>query len=339
MDDASGMTVDRAVPAKALKTPTTVSPELQRSISMMAAQAASGAGALPPGWMPPDAAAWKAVIAQMDAATLASRAPIAAMYPHTETVKTIEGVTVREIVPASLDPAKSGKLLLHFHGGGYALNGGEASTGEAVLLAHHSGIRAISVDYRMPPDHPFPAGLEDAVTVYRALTAERAPASIGVFGTSAGGGMTLALTLKLKQLGLPLPGALALGTPWADLTGASDSYQVNSGVDGVFTSFDGIGRAMAALYAGDVPLTDPLISPVNGEFAGFPPTILTTGTRDILLSDTVRTYRAMKAAGVPARLEVFEAMSHAEYIYAFAAPESAEAFGDWAAHMDAHLQG
>lgn len=339
MDDASGAAVGRAVPAKVLKTPTTVSPELAQSISMLAAQAAAGGGGLPPGWTPPDAAAWKALIAQMDAGTLAARAPIAAAFPHTETLTTIAGVTVREITPASLDPAKSGRLLLHFHGGGYALNGGEASTGEAVLLAHYSGMRAISVDYRMPPDHPFPAGLDDAVAVYRALISERAPAAIGVFGTSAGGGMTLALTLKLKQLGLPLPGALALGTPWTDLTGASDSYQVNSGVDGIFTSYDGIGKALAQLYAGDTPLSDPLISPVNGDFAGFPPVILTTGTRDILLSDTVRCYRAMRAAGVDARLEVFEAMSHAEYIYAFLAPESAVAFGEWAAFMDARLKG
>jgi len=338
MDDAGHVMTPRAVAAKSLQTPTTVSPQLQRSISMLAAQAASGQSVFPAGWVPPDAAAWKAMIAQLDAGTLASRAPMAAMFPHTETVQTIAGVTVREIVPKSLDPAKAGKLLLHFHGGGYALNGAEASTGEAVLLAHYSGMRAISVDYRMPPDHPFPAGLDDAVAVYRALSAERPTSAIGVFGTSAGGGMTLALALKLKQLGLPLPGALALGTPWTDLTGASDSYQVNAGVDGIFTSYDGLGRALAALYAGATPLSDPLISPVNGDFSGFPPVILTTGTRDILLSDTVRAHRALRAAGGPAQLEVFEAMSHAEYIFAFDSPESAVAFRDWAAFMDAHLK-
>jgi acetyl esterase/lipase len=108
-------------------------------------------------------------------------------------------------------------------------------------------------------------------------------------------------------------------------------------VDGVFTRFDGIARGMAALYAGSTPLTDPLVSPVFGDFAGFPPTVFITGTRDILLSDTVRAYRAMRAAGVDARLEVYEAMSHAEYIYAFAAPESAVAFGDLSAWFDAHL--
>ena len=110
-------------------------------------------------------------------------------------------------------------------------------------------------------------------------------------------------------------------------------------MDGIFTRFDGFARAMAELYAGPAGVTDPLVSPVFGDFAGFPPTIFTTGTRDILLSDTVRVYRAMRAAGVEARLEVHEAMSHAEYIYAFDSPESAVAFRDIGRFFDAHLGG
>jgi monoterpene epsilon-lactone hydrolase len=145
--------------------------------------------------------------------------------------------------------------------------------------------------------------------------------------------------MKLKELHLPLPGALAPSTPWTDLTGASDSYAVNAEVDGIFSSFDTMSRSLAALYAGEAGLTHPLVSPIFGDFAGFPPTILTTGTRDILLSDTVRAYRAMRAAGVEARLEVHEAMSHAEYIYAVDSPESAVVFNDIAAFMDKHLKG
>ena len=338
MDDAGQIQTPRAVPAKSLKTPGTVSPQLQRSIAGMAAAAAAGGG-LPTGWTPSSAEEWKAVIAQMDAQALAVAPALAAMFPHTSELKQIAGVTVREITPATLDPAKAGRLLVHFHGGGYALNGGEASTGEAVLGAHYSGMKAISVDYRMPPEHPFPAAVDDALAVWRALAAERSPGSMGVFGTSAGGGLTLALALKLKELGEALPGALATGTPWTDLTGSSDSYQVNAGVDGIFSNFDGFARAMAELYAGPAGVTHPLVSPIFGDFAGFPPTIFTTGTRDILISDTVRAYRAMRAAGVTARLEVHEAMSHAEYIYCFDAPESAVAFQDIAAFFDAHLQG
>ena len=333
MDDAGTVRTTRQVPAKSLPTPSTVSPQLQRSITMLAAASGVTGGATPS-----TVAEWKAFVVQADAQALMLVPVLAAMFPHTSVTREIAGVIVREITPASLDPAKSGLLLIHFHGGGYVMNGGEASTGEAVLAAHYSGIRAISVDYRMAPDHPFPAGLDDAVAVWKALLTERPAAAMAAFGTSAGGGLTLALTLKLKALGLPLPGALGLGTPWADLTGASDSYAVNEGVDGIFTSFSGAGRAMAALYAGAAGVEDPLVSPVFADFTGFPPSIFVTGTRDILLSDTVRTYRAMRAVGVTARLEVHEAMSHAEYIYAFDAPESAVAFGDMATFFATHLK-
>ncbi|HEV2365524.1 MAG TPA: alpha/beta hydrolase [Caulobacteraceae bacterium] len=334
MDDTGPILTHREVPAKRLAPPSTVSPELRQSMSMLAA-----APSLTEAQAPRTVAEWKAFIAQADAQTLAAAPVIAARFPHAVVRREIAGVTVREITPASLDPAKAGRLLVHLHGGGYALNSGEASTTEAVLGAHYTGIKAISVDYRTPPDHPFPAAVDDAVAVWRALIADHAPASMAAFGTSAGGGLTLAMTLKLRGLGLPLPGALGCGTPWTDLTGASDSYQVNAGVDGVFTRYDDFGRALAAIYAGSTPLTDPLISPVYGDFAGFPPTIFITGTRDILISDTVRTYRAMRAAGVEARLEVHEAMSHGEYIFAFNAPESAVAFGDLADFFAAHLRG
>lgn len=334
MDDAGPVLHAREVPSRTLQPPSTVSPQLQRSISMLA-QAAR----LPLAATPQTTDEWRTFIATADAQALAVAPMLAQVFPHTAVKREIAGVTVREITPATLDPAKAGKLLVHFHGGGYALNGGEASTGEAVLAAHYSGMKAVSVDYRMPPEHPFPAAIEDAVGVWKALLEDWNPAAMGVLGTSAGGGLTLAFVMKLKALGLPLPGALAPSTPWTDLTGASDSYAVNEGVDGVFTRFDGAAAGMAALYAGDAGVRDPLISPIFGDFSGFPPSILTTGTRDILLSDTVRAYRAMCAAGVEARLEVHEAMSHAEYIYAFDSPESALVFTDIARFFDRHLGG
>jgi len=112
---------------------------------------------------------------------------------------------------------------------------------------------------------------------------------------------------------------------------------VNRGVDGRLPQYDGVLGAMAALYAGEAGFSDPLVSPVHGDFAGFPPTILTTGTRDILLSDTVRVYRRMRAAGVEARLEAHEAMSHADYCYAIDSAESATVFEDIAAFFERHL--
>ncbi len=228
-------------------------------------------------------------------------------------------------------------MLIHLHGGGYVLSGGEAGLGEGILGAHYSRMGVISVDYRMPPDHPFPAAIEDALAVWNEVSTEYAPAAIGVFGASAGGGLLLALALCLKASGAMLPGALAAGTPWVDLAGESDSYAVNAGVDSILVQYPGLVEGMARVYAGSASLSDPLVSPVNGDFSGFSPTILTTGTRDILLRDMVRVYRAMRAAGVEARLEVHEAMSHAEYKYAFTSPESATVFGDIADFFDQRL--
>ena len=334
MDDAAPRPrlTPRQVPARTLPAPTTVSPQLQRIIVAAAEAPAWNSG--PP---PATANEWRAWLAPIDGMALQSLPAVKAMFPCQIIPRVIAGVTVREVVPASLDPAKAGRVLIHLHGGGYIMNGGELSVGEAILGAHYARTRVLCVDYRMPPEHPFPAAVDDAVAVWKAVIAEHAPASVGVFGTSAGGGLLLAMALKLKALGLPLPGALAPCTPWTDLTGASDSYAVNAGVDGVFSQFDDLSRAIVAVYAGETPIDDPLISPVNGDFAGFPPTIFTTGTRDLLLSDTVRCYRRMRAAGVEARLEVHEAMSHAEYAIAIDGPESAEVYGDIARFFERHL--
>jgi acetyl esterase/lipase len=335
MDDAGSTLTAREVPARRLPVPSSVSPQLQRSISNLAAAAALGDAAAAPQTL----AEWKAFIARNDAQTIALNPTLARLFPHTLVQREIAGVTVREITPASLDPAKAGRQFVHLHGGGYALFGGEASTPEAVLAAHYAGIKVISVDYRRPPDHPFPAAIDDAVAVWRALIEDHDPASMALFGTSAGGALTLATTLRLKALGLALPSALGCGTPATDLTQAGDSIRANQHVDGVIPSMGQPGGGMLALYVGSTPLTDPLVSPLFGDFAGFPPTVFITGTRDILLSDTVRAYRAMRTAGVDARLEVHEAMSHAEYIFAYDAPESAVAFGDLASFFDAHLKG
>lgn len=321
----------RALQARRLPVPSTISPELQQSIAALTL--ATPAEAAPP---PQSAEGWRAFIAERDRQSLALNPLLASAFPYTAARSVIADVCVYEVTPASFDPSTEGRVLLNFHGGGYVLYGGEACLPEAVLAAHHARARVLAVDYRMPPDHPFPAAVDDAVAVFNALAAQHGASRIGVFGTSAGGGLVLALVHKLKALGAPFPGALALGTPWADLLGQGDTVEANMGVDSVLTSAEALA-AMARLYANGASLTDPLISPVYGDFAGFPPAILTTGTRDVLLSDTVRVHRALRAAGVEAQLEVYEAMSHAEYIYAFNSPESASAFREIARFFAARL--
>ncbi len=141
-----------------------------------------------------------------------------------------------------------------------------------------------------------------------------------------------------EKLGVSVqPAAIAPGTPWADLTDTGDTYGSNEWVDNVLVTWDGwLGRA-AALYAAGRDLRDPQLSPIYGDFPDFPPTILTSGTRDLFLSNTVRTHRKLRRAGVEAELNVYEGQSHAQYMGNVDAPETREAFTDIARFFDAHL--
>jgi acetyl esterase/lipase len=197
--------------------------------------------------------------------------------------------------------------------------------------------KVISVDYRTAPDHPYPAALDDCVAVYRELVKSVLSKNIGVVGTSTGGGLALALVLRAKQEGLPLPGALAPGSPWSDLTKTGDTFYTNDLVDNFQVSYDGYLADAAKVYANGRDLKDPMLSPIYGDLSGFPPTILTSGTRDLFLSLTVRTHRKLRQAGVIAELQVFEAISHAQYSVNAGAPETKEAFEEIARFFDAHL--
>ncbi|MFO1058295.1 MAG: alpha/beta hydrolase [Dongiaceae bacterium] len=325
--DAATRLLPRQIPARLLPVPRTVSPALQAAI----------AAPYPPGWdsIPPDAAAWRAMAAQSAAAVAPLLPDLRRQLRIAVTPRRIAGVPVFDIVPEDLPAENRDRVLLHLHGGAYVLYPGEAGAGEGMLLAGR-GFRVISVDYRMPPDFPFPAALDDALAVWRALLAEHDPRRMAVFGSSAGGGLTLALMLRARAEGLALPAAIAPGTPWADLAAAGDSVMANAYVDNVLVSNAGWLGAAATLYAAGRALTDPLVSPLYGDFAGLPPAIVTSGTRDLLLSDSVRTHRKLRQAGIAAELQVFEGLSHAQFLDP-ALPESAEALGEIARFFRAHL--
>ena len=157
-------------------------------------------------------------------------------------------------------------------------------------------------------------------------------------GSSSGGGLALAIVHKLKSLNLALPGALFIGTPWSDLTKTGDSLYVNEGIDRKIATYDGFLPAAAKLYANGHDLKDPGLSPVYGDFSGFPPTMLVSGTRDLFLSMTVRVHRKMKAAGVLADLNVYEGLSHVEYFVVPDAPESIEVYGQLGKFLKQHLK-
>ena len=250
----------------------------------------------------------------------------------------IEGVPVYRVTPNKVDPAHTDHLFLHVHGGAYVLGGGDAAATEAALVAARAGIPALSVDYRMPPKHPFPAAVDDVVKVYRHLLESRSAKSIAIGGTSTGGGLSLASVHRFRALGLETPGAIYAGTPWADLTKTGDSLFTNEGLDRILVTYDGLLGAAAQLYADGHDLKDPLISPIYGDFAGFPPTYLITGTRDMFLSDTARTHRKLRAAGVVADLHVYEGVAHADYLILTDSPESKDVFREVGAFFKKHLE-
>ena len=189
----------------------------------------------------------------------------------------------------------------------------------------------------MPPDFPYPAAMDDAMAVWKEVVKTNDPKKMAIFGTSTGGGMTLAMVLRAKAEGLPLPAATAPGTPWSDMTKTGDTFFTNEKVDNILVSNDGWLGDAAKLYANGHDLKDPQLSPIYGDFAGFPPTILTSGTRDLFLSNTVRVHRKLRQAGVVADLHVFEGQSHAQYAGDPDAPETKEHFGELAAFFDKYL--
>jgi len=323
------MPTAREVPARLLPVPTTVSPQMQKIIG----------APISPTWkdFPKTAEDWKA---QVDAAATASARALPAMR-EALAVKleplTIDGVKAYALTPAVIPPENRNRLLIHVHGGCYVSNPGESGTGEATMMAGFGRFKVISVDYRMPPDHPYPAALDDAMTVWKAVAKTTDPKNMAIFGSSAGGALTLSMVLRAKLDNVPLPGAIAPGTPMSDLTLAGDSFATNAMVDNVLIAPSTSCDARAALYANGHDLKDPLLSPVYGDMRGFPPTILNSGTRDLLLSNTVRVHRKLRQAGVVAELHVHEGQAHGGWYRDASAPESKEAFEEIARFFDNHL--
>lgn len=302
-----------------LSPPATVSQQAQAFLSQR-----MDAGSQP---MPAleDKQGWRAFIDASNAGLASMMQAQAAAFPAEITTHRLSHTPVYEVVPQNLDPAYADCAIFYIHGGAFIHGSGLGGAYMAQPLAGHARLRTFVVDYRMPPDHPFPHGLEDSVEAWRFVRERHDAAKIAIAGGSAGGGLAGSLVLKLRDMGLGMPGACVLATPEADLTESGDSFETIIPVETVLTArlTDSI-----ALYAGGHDLTDPYLSPLFGDFAkGFPPTFLNSGTRDAFLSNTVRFHRALRKAGVEAELHVWEAMPHGGF---FGAPEDQEVFEEQA---------
>lgn len=241
----------------------------------------------------------------------------------------VAGVRVKRVIRRDVDAAVETRLLINFHGGGFVVDSGSLT--ESIPIAGITGIPVLSVMYRMAPEHPFPAAVDDALAVYRAALAERKPEAIGLFGTSAGAILTVQLLARIKAEGLPMPAAAGFFSGSADLARASDCEAF---LPAMFE-----GRAspdVLADYTVGTERSDPLLSPIYGDLAGLPPVLLMTSTRDQLLSHTVLADLALRRAGVSTDLRVYEGMMHAFWAW-IECPESDDALAAQAAFFAKHL--
>ena len=239
---------------------------------------------------------------------------------------TVAGVRVKFVRRRGSDDQR---LLINFHGGGFMVDSGSET--ETIPIAGLTGIPVVTVMYRMAPEHPFPAAVDDALAVYRDALSQRSPASIGIYGTSAGAVLTGQLLARIKAEGLPMPAAAGFFSGTADLALVSDCEAFLPSIMGTRT-----GPEVVADYSAGTEPTNPLLSPIYGDLTGLPPTLLMTSTRDQLLSQTVRFHLALRKAGVEADLIVHEGMLHAFWAY-MECPETEDALAAQAAFFDRHL--
>ncbi|MBV8830933.1 MAG: alpha/beta hydrolase fold domain-containing protein [Acidobacteriaceae bacterium] len=243
----------------------------------------------------------------------------------------IAGVPVRVITPPDVPAANQSRVLINLHGGGF--NSDSGSLTESIPVAALARTKVISVLYRLAPEHPFPAGLDDVLAVYKEVLKTYQPRRIAIYGTSAGAILTAEVAAKLKQGGMPLPGALGVFSGIGDLSRYGDSRALFA-LDGLSGHLEVPGaEPHEREYAGATDLSDPILSPLFSDLHGMPPTLFITSTRDLLLSGTCILHRAFLRAGVDSRLMVFEALPHAFWNDSHL-PESREAHEAMARFFD-----
>lgn len=312
-----------AVVTRVVPVPSTVSPEAR---SFLARPESDKAG--PPTTVEQDRAGidhW-----QTGAGEVSKR-----LYPAQVAADTLAGVPVRIVTPMTMSPANAHSVLINLHGGGFRVDSGSLT--ETIPMANLTGVKVVSVLYRMAPEHPFPAAVDDAVAVYRELLKTYKPEHIGIYGTSAGAILTAEVTARLKQLKLPMPAATGIFSGSGDMSQPGDSMNLFTlnGLSGALTpSMSGV--PLLSEYVGSTDPKDPVLSPVFADLHGFPPTLFVTSGRDLLLSGTTILHRAYLRAGVDAQLVVFEALPHAFWNNP-ELPESKEADAIMANFMARHV--
>jgi acetyl esterase/lipase len=303
--DAQGAAhVTRVVPV-----PATISVQAQRALSRPE-----------PDQGPPEPLALRR--SRTDAWALTAAAAWSKLCPNQLVEDKIAGVPVRIVTPDGMPEANRDKVLLNLHGGGF--NSDSGSYTETIPIAGYAKIKVVAVLYRLAPEHPYPAAVDDSVAVYKELLKSYKPEHIVIYGTSAGAILTAEVAARLKQLGLPQPAALGIFSGLGDFALDGDSRALYA-LRGFSGHMDPPGpEAHDPDYVTTTNPKDPILSPIYSDLRGLPPALFVTSTRDMLLSGTANLHRAYLNAGVDARLVVFDALPHA-FWYDPQLPEAIEA--------------
>ena len=315
--DADGTArITRVVPI-----PQDLSPEAQKFISQVV-----------PDEAPAESLATRR--SHMDEWGVRSNADWSKLCPNKIENTMIAGVPVRVVTPDNMPAGNRDRVLMNLHGGSF--NSDSGSYAESIPIAGYTGIKVVAVLYRLAPENPFPAAVDDAVAVYKELLKTYKPDHIIVYGTSAGAVLTAELAVKLKQLALPMPAALGVFSALDSFAHMGDSYSLYTlrGLAGHLEPPD--AGVHDPYYVGSTDPKDPVLSPIYADLHGLPPTLFVSSGRDALLSGTANLQRAYLRAGVDARLVVFDALPHAFWYHA-ELPESIEASHIMASFFLAHL--
>jgi acetyl esterase/lipase len=252
----------------------------------------------------------------------------------TQTVwRALGGVPAVEITTPQTRPDRH---ILFLHGGGYVCGSPELYRHVTWRIASATRARLSAIDYRLAPEHPFPAALDDAVAAWRALLADGAePQHSAFLGDSAGGGLALALCLRLRDEKMPLPAAVVALSPWTDLALSGPSMRGNAGADPMASA--AIASDFAAHYLDGADPGHPYISPLYGDPRGLPPTLIQVGSDEVLRDDAVRIAARMHDAGVPVELDIWPRMPHVWHVFAAVMPEARQAIARIGTFVEEHI--
>jgi monoterpene epsilon-lactone hydrolase len=269
---------------------------------------------------PDDIEGWKAIQAANDEAKEARADDKAKTFGVTYRETEIAGIPVVEVTPANL--VSTDKIAVYTHGGAYTLNSAKAVIESAMFFAAKTGLRVIAVDYTLAPRSKWQQTTDEVISVFKALAKQGfTPDDIVLYGDSAGGGLAAGVTLKMRDLGMEMPAALVLWSPWADISETGDTYVTLRDAEPYYTYEHVLGPSALA-YADAEDQKNPYVSPVYGDFTqGFPPTLIQGGTKEIFLSNFIRLYQGLDQAGQTVKLDIYEGMPH---VFVPTLPESSE---------------